>query len=445
MPVTPKITRRDLSRAAALTALSYRKILGANDRVRMGYIGLGNRGDQVHDAFLEFSGQETVAVCDLKDSYMDFAVRKSRATPAKFKDYRKLLEDKNVDAVSIATPDHWHALQFIDACRAGKDVYVEKPVSLTVVEGRRMVEVAAETKRVTQAGLQRRSAKYLQEAAELVRSGELGHVSVAQAWHTSNEWPTGLGKPADQANPAEFDWDAWLGPAPKGPYNPARGYYTFRWFRDFSGGQLTNMGVHYMDSMRWFLDKESPLAVTAMGGKYAIDDAREIPDTLEVLWDFGGVMVIFTQINANAAPGNRNGAEMVLRGTKGTLYVGSTGWEVVPERTTSMALPARTPLDRETERGYPASKRPAMQARSVEGRVSNAPHAKNFLDCVRSRQKCNCDILTGHLSTSATLIGNIAHGAKSYLMWDGKAEKFTNNAQANELLHYKYRAPYKLG
>src|SRR5882757_625286 len=141
-------TRRNFARTGYLTALSYSRVSGANDRVRIGYIGLGNRGDQVHDAFLEHGDQQTVAVCDLKDSYMDFAIRKSRATPRKYTDYKKLLEDKDVDSVVIATPDHWHALMFVDACHAGKHVYCEKPLSLTIGEGRRMVEVAKETKRV---------------------------------------------------------------------------------------------------------------------------------------------------------------------------------------------------------------------------------------------------------------------------------------------------------
>src|SRR6516164_11559389 len=159
------LTRRDFARGAALaTAASYSKIMGANDRVRMGYIGLGNRGDQVHDAFLEHGDQETVAVCDLRDDYLDFAIRKSRAHPTKYEDYRALLAARDVEAVAIATPDHWHALMFIDACNAGKDVYVEKPLSLTVVEGRKMVECAARTKRVTQVGTQRRSTASLKEA-----------------------------------------------------------------------------------------------------------------------------------------------------------------------------------------------------------------------------------------------------------------------------------------
>src|SRR5215472_6641997 len=215
------ITRRDLARGAALaTALSYSRILGANDRAGMGFIGLGNRGDQVHDAFLEHGDAQTVGVCDLRDDYMDFAVKKSRATPTKFKDYKKLLEDKNVDAVVIATPDHWHALMFIDACNAGKDVYVEKPLSLTVHEGRRMVEVARKQNRVTQVGIQRRSAAFLKEAAEIVQSGGIGQVTVARAYHIMNQWPAGMGNPPEGDPPSAAEWDHWLGPAPKVPYNP---------------------------------------------------------------------------------------------------------------------------------------------------------------------------------------------------------------------------------
>lgn len=427
-----------------MTALSYSRVLGANDRVRIGYVGIGNRGDQVHEAFLEYADQETVAVCDLKESYMDFAAKKSRATPRKYKDYRALLDDKSVDAVSIATPDHWHALQFVDACRAGKDVYVEKTLSLTVSEGRRMVEAANETKRVTQVGIHRRSAKFLEEAAQFAREGGIGKITLAQGFHFTNEWPTGLGSSPDEV-PSDFDWDAWLGPAPKVPYNRARGYYTFRWFYNYSGGQVTNFGVHYMDMLRWCLGKDSPRAVTTMGGKYALTDTREIPDTLQASWDFGDCLMVFTQINANAAPGAVRPAEMVLRGTKGTMYIDLNGWEVVPERTTDMALPARTPLDRTSERAYNPSKRPAMEARKAEGRVTNPPHARNFLDCVKSGAKCNCDVLAGHISTANTLIANIALRTKSYLEWDGRTERFTNNAAANQWLSYKYRAPYKLG
>jgi predicted dehydrogenase len=431
-------------RSFVATALSYSQVMGANDRVRMGYIGLGNRGDQVHEAFLEHGDQQTTAVCDLRDDYMDFAAKKSRATPKHYSDYRKLLEDKDVDAVAIATPDHWHALMFIDACHAGKDVYVEKPLALTVVEGRRMVETAERTKRVVQVGIQRRSAKYLQEAAQFVREGGLGQVTVAKGWHLVNEWPAGIGNFPESTPPNEAEWDRWLGPAPKVPYKKSRSFYTFRWFYDYSGGQVTNFGVHYMDMLRWCLAKDSPKAVTVMGGKYVMKDDREIPDTLEALWDMGGSMIFFSQYNANGAPGNLQAADMEIRGTKGTMYLHSNGWEVVPESLAGIPFPARTPLDRETEKGWGRSRKPAMEARSSKGSLDTAFHARNFLDCVKSRAQCNCDVLTGHLSTSATQLANIALRTKSYLEWDGKSERFTNNSPANKLLSYQYRAPYKL-
>lgn len=441
------LTRRSFVGAATgITALSYGRILGANDRVRMGFIGLGNRGDQVHDAFLEFGDSQTVAICDLREDYLDLAAKKSRGTPTRYKDYRKLLEDRNVDAVAIATPDHWHALMFIDACHAGKDVYVEKPFSLTVVEGRRMVETAERTKRIVQVGLQRRSSKMLQEAAEFVRSGGIGHVSVAKGYHLQNEWPNGIGNFPDGAPPSEEEWDKWLGPAPKVRYNRNRMYYRFRWFYNYSGGQFTNFGVHYVDMLRWCLGQDSPTAVTAMGGRYAIEDNREIPDTAEVLWEYPGkTLMVFSQYNANNAPENPGNREMELRGTKGTMYIDLDGWEVVPQRVTETNVPARTPVDRVTERSYGPSRKAMIEPRSVKGRVDNMAHARNFLDCVRARNvKTNCDALTGHLSTSGPLIGNIALRTKSYLEWDSKAEKFTNNAAANKLLFYQYRAPYKL-
>ncbi len=436
------ISRRDL---IAATALSYQRILGANDRIHMGFIGLGNRGDQVHDAFLEHGDSVTTAVCDLRDDYMDFAVKKSRATPTKYTDYHKLLESKEVDAVAIAAPDHWHALMMIDACNAGKDVYVEKPLSLTVWEGRKMVEAAERTKRVTQVGIHRRSGKFLKEAVDYVRGGGLGKVTVAKGFHVQNEWPNGIGNVPDGPPPSAEEWDKWLGPAPKVPYNRNRTYYNFRWFYNYSGGQVTNFGVHYMDMMRWLLGKESPRAVTAMGGTYAVKDNREIPDTCEVLWDFDDVMMVFSQYNANGAMPTGKPAEMEIRGTKGTMYLRGTSWEVVPEKYTEKLFGYRTPLDRNTERSYNPSKKSTIEAKTVTGSADTAFHARNFLDCVKSRAKCNCDILIGHVSTTNTLIANIALRTKSHLQWDGKAEKFTNNEAANKWLQYKYRAPYKLG
>jgi predicted dehydrogenase len=431
--------------AAVGTALSARRVLGANDRVRLGFIALGNRGDQVLDAFLKHTDAEVVALCDIHQPYVDFAAKKVGGAPKQFKDYRRLLDLEDLDAVVINTPDHWHALQTIHACDAGRDVYVEKPLSLVVAEGRAMVNAAQRNKRVVQVGLQRRSSKFIKEAADLVRGGAIGKVTVVRSFHVQNEWPKGIDNPPDEAPPADFDWEAWLGPAPKKPYNKNRTFYRFRWFRDYSGGQLTNFGVHYMDVIQWALGHDAPLAVTAMGGKFAVEDNRDVPDTLEVLWTYpGGTLVTFSQYNASAAPAALNRAEIEFRGTKGTLYLRGNGYDVVPDDVTLNPFPARTPVDRTVERGWRTGAKPLIAARSGSGAVDTADHARNFLDCVKSRAACNCDIETGHRSTSATLLGNVAHDAKAYLEWDRVAERFTNDDRANKRLSYTYRPPYKL-
>jgi predicted dehydrogenase len=441
--------RRTFGQAAAAaaigTAIGARRVRGANDRVRLGFIALGNRGDQVLDGFLKHPDAEVVGLCDIYQPYVDFAAAKVGGQPQQFKDYRKLLEMKDLDAVVINTPDHWHALQTIHACEAGKDVYVEKPLSLVVGEGRAMVNAARRFQRVVQVGLQRRSSRFIREAAELVRGGAIGQVTVVRSFHVQNEWPKGIDNPPDEAPPAGFDWEAWLGPAPRRPYNRNRGFYRFRWFRDYSGGQLTNFGVHYMDVIQWALGHDAPLAVTAMGGKFAVEDNRDVPDTLEVLWLYpGGTLVTFSQYNANAAPAALNRAEIEFRGTKGTLYLRGNGYEIVPDDVTPNPFPARTPVDRTVERGWRTGARKLIEPRSGAGEVDTADHARNFLDCVKSRAACNCDIETGHRSTSATLLGNVAHDAKAYLEWDRTAERFTNHDEANQRLSYRYRAPYEL-
>jgi predicted dehydrogenase len=445
-----QVNRRTFGKTAVAagltTALSASRVYGANERIRLGFIGLGNRGDQVLDAFLEHKDCQIAAICDIYQPYLDFASRKIGGDPKQQRDYRKLLDDKDLDAVVICTPDHWHALQTIHACQARKDVFVEKPLSLCVVEGRRMVEAAREHERVTQVGLFRRSAEHIKEAAELVRQGGIGKVSVVRAFHIQNEWPKGIGSPPNEDPPKDFDWEAWLGPAPKVPYNKNRAFYRFRWFYDYSGGQLTNFGVHYLDVIHWALGHDSPLAVAAMGGKFALEDNREVPDTLEVLWTYpGNTLVSFSQYNATAPRAAAVPCEIEFRGTKGTLYLSSNGYEVVPDSITPNEFFARTPLDRGIEKSYRNGSRPMIEPKKATGKGNTTPeHARNFLDCIRSRQKCNCDIETGHKDTVAALIGNIAHKTKSYLEWDGKHERFTNNEAANKLLSYRYREPYRL-
>jgi predicted dehydrogenase len=282
------------------------------------------------------------------------------------------------------------------------------------------------------------------EMAEFVRGGGLGKVTGVRCFHIQNEWPKGIGNPPDSEPPADFDWDAWLGPAPKVPYNRNRAFYQFRWFFDYSGGQMTNMGVHYLDQIHWTLGQSAPLAVTAIGGKFAVEDNRDIPDTMEALWHYpGNTLVTYTQFNANSAGATARPCEIEFRGTKGTLYLKSNGWEVVPEIITPNEFPQRTPINRSIERGWRIGEAPMIEPKKVSGRMDNADHARNFLDCIKSRAACNADIESAHRSTSATLLANIAMQTKAYLEWDAQAEQFTNNAAANKLLRYDYRLPLK--
>jgi len=222
-PITRREFARTLAAVSTTAALSSFRVFGANDRVRLGFIGVGNRGDQVLDAFLKHSDAEVVAVCDIYEPYLDFAAQKAGTNPRRFRDYRRLLELNDLDAVGISTPDHWHALQTIQACQAGKDVYIEKPTSLRVAEGRAMVQAVQRHKRVCQAGLHRRSGALFRDMAAFIRGGGLGKVTGVRTFHIQNEWPKGIGNPPDSQPPPGLDWEAWLGPARMVPYNRNRG------------------------------------------------------------------------------------------------------------------------------------------------------------------------------------------------------------------------------
>jgi len=440
------MTRRDFTKTAAvgLTALSASRVLGANDRVRVGFIGLGNRGDQVLSAFLEHKDCEIAAICDINQPYLDFASKKIGGEPQQFREYKKLLERKDLDAIAIATPDHWHALQTIHACQAGKDVYCEKPLSLCVAEGRAMVKAARENKRIVQCGIQRMSSPFCQEAAALIRSGAIGKVTVVRAFHVQNEWPKGIGSPPDEEAPKDFDWESWLGPAPKKKYNRNRTFYRFRWFYDYSGGQLTNFGVHYLAQIHASLGVNAPKSVVALGGKFANMDNREVPDTMEVVWHYpNDTLVTFSQFNATGAAPSGKPCEIEFRGTKGTMYFRTNGYEIVPEVVTQNEFAARSPVNRALEKGWRTGAKAMIEGKVAEGKILDADHARNFLDCLKSRKTPNCDVEYGHRCTSAAQIANIAHRTRSLLDWDEAKEQFTNGAAANKLLSYEYRKPYE--
>jgi len=395
----------------------------------VGFIGVGNRGGQLLSAARRNEDVEVIALCDVYQPYLDRWANKLGGKVAQYRDFRYLLERKDIDAVFIATPDHWHALQTISACEAGKDVYVEKPLSLTIVEGRRMVEAARRNHRVVQVGTQRRSSRLYQQLAEMVQKGILGKVTVARCYRLSNMFPQGIGLAPDSDPPEGLDWDRWLGPRPKRPFNRNIAPYKFRWWRDYSS-QIANWGVHYFDVIRWLLGEEAPASVSAHGGKFAVQDARDIPDTMEVIFEFAsGCLLIFGQYEASGNPALRSG-EIELRGTLGTLYASSKGFEIVPERGGQFQ--------------DPKPRMEPMKGKANEGDLT-AQHIRNFLDCVKSRQMPNADVEVGHRSTTFAHLGNIALETQSRIQWDAKRERITNHPAANKLLHYEYRPPWKLG
>jgi predicted dehydrogenase len=450
-----RVSRRTFAAAASAAALSasaYGRVLGANDRVTLGFIGVGNRGDQLLDAFLTHKDINVAAVCDAYEPYLPAASAKAlKATgnePTPFKDYRKLLESKGIDAVVIATPDHWHALMFVDACKAAKHVYCEKPLSLTIGEGRVMCDVAKKTKRVTQVGLHRRSTPGVIEAVKLIRDGAIGKVTVAKSYHYRNESPMGIGNPPDGDPPAGLDYDLWLGPAPKRAFNKNHVLYKFRWFWDYSGGQLTNFGTHYLDVIQWAIGQDAPKAVACLGGKYGVTDNRDIPDTCEAVWEYDGCLVTFSQFNCNASPGNPRGWSMEFRGTEGTLLLadGAAGYEIIPEKVRTEELPALSPIARaENSKQGQATKVARMPAAKKGEAESAILHARSFLDGIKNSTPTSCPVEVGHRSTTATLLARIALMRKKYLTWDAKAEQVTNDPDANKLLSYEYRSPWKLG
>jgi len=421
--------RTSAATAAGLTALQARQVLGANNRIRLGIIGVANRGGQLITAFLPHPDAEIVALCDVSASILAKARERLDGKPDAYSDFRKLIEREDIDAVVIATPDHWHAIQTIDACLADKDVYVEKPVSLTVHEGRQMVEVARRTQRVVQVGTHRRSGSLYADAVKLVQDGRIGQVTVTRGYHRSNMYPDGIGKAPPTAPPSDLDWNMWLGPRPTRPYRETIAPYKFRWWKEYCC-QISNNGVHSLDMMRWLMNAVGPTSICCMGGKYAVDDDRTIPDTAQTIFQFPeGFLSLFGMYEANGNPTMARGGFVELRGTHGTLYASDRTIEVVPETG-----------------GQFQEKKARMEPIKLKGADGNLTeqHARNFLDCMRTRGTPNADIVQGHRSTAMSLLSKVSLAVGKRLEWDPHSEQITNCAEANDMLHYEYRKPWKL-
>jgi predicted dehydrogenase len=416
--------------AGAATILRAKGVLGANDRVNVGVIGCGGRGAADWDRFRKQPDVNPVAACDVYEPFVKKATDGTAVVA--YKDFRRLLDRKDIDAVIVATPDHWHALATIMACEAGKDVYCEKPLSLTVREGRLMSDAANKHGRIVQTGSQQRSGAHYQKAVKLVQDGTIGPVHKISAGFTRNVIPGFVARALQNGLTPALDWDLWLGPAPLVPFNPYRCIYHFRWFWNYSGGQMTNFGAHDLDIARWALQAKAPASVAAFGGRYELKDGGETPDVQEVIYDFPdatlgggrGCIVSWTGREIGTTPGE----PLVFHGTKGTLALSRRGFKIAPE----------------TWKGDPPSDKPAMEPMQEPGSDMDATHVRNFLDCVKSRTSPVADIEEGHRTATMCHLGNIATRLGRSVRWDAAKEEFIGDADANHRLHYEYRKPWKL-
>jgi predicted dehydrogenase len=439
----------------AFSSTNTQKIFGANDKIRMGFIGVGNRGSQLLNLFMDNSDVEVAALCDV---YEPYALRdRSKVSkksiellggripklqeefpnePKIYKDYRDLLADKDIHAVCIATPDHWHALQTIDAIKAGKDIYVEKPLTQTIVEGRKMVEAQAVSNQIVAVGLNRRGSVTYQKLAKDVQAGKIGKVSLARAARISNLFPDGIGKLNQAQPPKDLDWDMWLGPRAARPYQYNIAPYFFRWWSPYSS-QMGNWGVHYMDVIRWMMGETAPSAISAHGGKYVLDHDGDIPDTMQVTFEFDSGAIIAFGIYEASSGALPAWGEVELRGTKGLLLASEKGYRIEPTRPGQFQK-----WDKQLE----AEEYDFNARKLADGSNANSTAAliRNFLDCVKSRETPLCTLEDGHRSTSFAHLANIALATRKRLEWDAQNERFTNCKEANEMLHYEYRKPWKL-
>jgi len=401
---------------------------GANDRVRMGVIGCGGISVADTNAFLAHPETEFAVVCDVDESRMQQTAERlgklTGRTPEMVKDFRHIVERKDIDACLICTPDHWHALPAVAAFQAAKDVYVEKPLATSIEEGRVVRDAARKYNRVVQMGTHWRSGPHYKEAVEMVQAGKIGKVRQVRCF-AYLDWVTDCGNPPDSDPPSGVDYDFWLGPAPKHVFNKNRFHFNFRWFWDYAGGLMTDWGVHLINIALWGMGPEWPKSVVSSGGKYALQDNTETPDTQITVYDFPSYTLIWEhQVQCGLGPDRREHA-VVFTGTDATLILDSSGWEVVSEPKKRYAVVE-------------------MKRKALVDEKVRAAHARNFLDCMKSRQQPVENLEIGHHVSSVAHLGNVALRSKSRIEWDAAAERVRGNDEANRLMSRAYRAPWKL-
>lgn len=420
--------------AAAVGSLIPGRVLGANDRVNAAFIGMGKMGRANLNIALKQENLQVATVCDIYERNLNWSLESARkkfpeAKPVK--DFREVLADKSIDIVCIATPDHWHPYMTVEACKAGKDVYVEKPICVTVDEGSKMVQAARKYKRVVQAGTQQRSGDHFQAAVKLIQDGTIGQVTRVQTWNVGLTDVEGMGAPADSEPPTDLDWDMWLGPAPKRAFNANRfgvdpedkSFSSFRWFWDYAGGMMTDWGIHLLDIVQMAYNETMPKSVCAFGEKFRLKDNRETPDTIIAMYEYPQFLATYENRYGNGNTLTGHGYGITFHGDKGTLFVDRSLYELTMEK-----------------RGRDAAAEPVV-VKSTNNH--NMAHWANFLDCVKTRQKPVADIEICQRSTTTCLLANVSLRSKMRLDWD-EQKWTTKQPEARKFLSREDRKPWRI-
>lgn len=419
-----------LSAVAALPLPS--RSFSANDTLNIGVIGCRSMGMSDLRSMLKVANTRCVALCDVDNNILEERANDVSTatghTPKLYRDYRSLLDNKDVDAVIIGTPDHWHCLQMVDAVDAGKDVYVEKPMANSIDECARMIRAQERTGRKVQVGQWQRSGPHWYEAIDYVKSGKLGEIRTVKTWAYMN-WLK-MDKAKDAAVPKGVDYDLWLGPAPARPFNPNRFHFHFRWFWDYAGGLMTDWGVHLIDIALWGMDAVGPNRVMSSGGPFAYPEGgMETPDTQQAIFEFDTFSMVWEHaVGISLGPFQRpHGVAFI--GNNGTLVVDRAKWEIFPETEPNSleykVLAQATRTARPSERGLDQ-------------------HTENFVAAIRDGASLNCDIQTGSLAAVNAHLGNIALRTGSTLEWNAAESRFIDNKAANNFLKPSYRSPWQL-
>jgi len=417
------ITRRNFVKSSLMTgaALSvpFSRVRGANNDIRVAVVGIRGRGQGLTDSFHNTPGVRVVALCDVDRDILDRGVKRFKdrnESVQGYSDYRQMLKDKSLDIVCIATPDHWHVPLAAASVIAGKDVYVEKPLSHTIYEGRFLVNLARKHKKMIQHGTQSRSYESFKDAVEYLHSGELGKIRMAKAINSQLRGP--IGRVPDSETPPGVNYDLWLGPAPKRPFNKNRYHYKWHWFWDYGTGDTGNDGVHQIDIARWGLGVKLPNAVSCSGGQLFYDDDHQTPDTQVATFEYDDVYLMYEMRLWCPYPleGHDNGN--IFYGDKGTVSIGRKGWQVT---------------FRDGKKG-------------PGGPRSGDTHTLNFIEAVRNRKvsDLNADVEEGHFSATLCHTANIAMRIGRRLKFDVARESFIDDAQANTYLTKQYRTGYEL-